>query len=179
MSAVGRNEPCPCGSGRKTKRCCGARRGPSDAELATAFLAARSREAAVRLVRYGLDDIHDLVDDMLDLPARHLALQLPLPRLFPPRLEALRTVIEHDGDASDELVDSALACVDSPQQRAALARAVLELAASGAIDRDLADTVVVDLNTDSSSFMRMSLLYAVSVLIGATHTPSGLVVVAR
>jgi len=179
MSAVGRNEPCPCGSGKKTKRCCGARRGPSDAELATAFLAARSREAAVRLVRYGLDDIHDLVDDMLDLPARHLALQLPLPRLFPPRLEALRTVIEHDGDASDELVDSALACVDSPQQRAALARAVLELAASGAIDRDLADTVVVDLDTESSSFMRMSLLYAVSVLIGATHTPSGLVVVAR
>jgi len=56
---------------------------------------------------------------------------------------------------------------------------VLELAASGAIDRDLADTVVVDLDTDSSSFMRMSLLYAVSVLVGATKAPSGLVVVAR
>ena len=24
MPAVGRNDPCPCGSGRKFKRCCGA-----------------------------------------------------------------------------------------------------------------------------------------------------------
>lgn len=179
MSAIGRNEPCPCGSGKKTKRCCGPRRGPSDAELAKAFLAARSREAVVRLVRYGVDDLHEMFDDMLDLPARHLALQVPLPRLFPPPLEALRTVVERDEDASDELVDAALACVDSPQLRAALARAALELAASGAIDRDLADTAVVDLDTDSSLFIRMSLLYAVSVLVGAARTPSGLLVVAR
>ena len=77
MSAIGRNEPCPCGSGKKTKRCCGARRGPSDAELAKAFVATRSREAAIRLVRYGLDDIHELFDAMLDLPGDHLALQVP------------------------------------------------------------------------------------------------------
>ena len=179
MSAIGRNEPCPCGSGKKAKRCCGARRGPSDAELAKAFLATCSREAALRLVRYGLDDIHELFDEMLDLPGRHLALQVSLPRLLPPPLEALRTVVEHDGDASDELVDAALACVDSPQQREALARAVIELAASGAIDRDLADTVIVDLHSRESSFMPMSLLHAMSVLVGATRTPSGLVIVAR
>jgi hypothetical protein len=179
MSAIGRNERCSCGSGKKAKRCCGTRRGPSEAELAKAFLATRSREAAVRLARYGLDEVRELFDDMLDLPGRHLALQVPLPRLFPPALEALRTVVEHDGDAGDELVDSALACVDSPQQRAALAGAVLELAASGAIDRDLADTVIVDLDSRSSSFMHMSLLHAVSVLVGATRTPSGLLVVAR
>ena len=76
MSAIGRNEPCPCGSGKKAKRCCGARRGPSDAELAKAFLATRSREAAVRLVRHGLDEIHELFDEMLELPGRHLALQV-------------------------------------------------------------------------------------------------------
>jgi len=29
---IGRNEPCPCGSGRKFKRCCGARNDPTDAE---------------------------------------------------------------------------------------------------------------------------------------------------
>jgi preprotein translocase subunit SecA len=26
---VGRNEPCPCGSGRKYKKCCGASTGPT------------------------------------------------------------------------------------------------------------------------------------------------------
>jgi len=56
---------------------------------------------------------------------------------------------------------------------------VIELAASGAIDRDLADTVIVDLHSRESSFMPMSLLHAMSVLVGATRTPSGLVVVAR
>ena len=179
MSAIGRNEPCPCGSGKKAKRSCGARRGPSDAELARAFLATRSNEAAVRLVRHGFDVIHVLYDEMLDLPGRHLTLQVSLPRLFPPALEALRTIVEHDGDASDAVVDAALRCIDSPQQRAALARTVIELAEAGSIERDLADTVTVDLDTVSSSFMRVSLLHAMSVLVGATRTPSGLLVVAR
>jgi hypothetical protein len=30
---IGRNEPCPCGSGRKFKKCCGSRRNVSDIEL--------------------------------------------------------------------------------------------------------------------------------------------------
>src|SRR5215211_7617635 len=34
MAQQGRNERCQCGSGRKVKRCCGVRRGPSEAVLA-------------------------------------------------------------------------------------------------------------------------------------------------
>src|SRR5437660_8654652 len=94
MGAIGRNERCRCGSGKKTKHCCGVRHGPSEAELAKALLATRSREAAVRLVQLGLDEVHELFDEMLDLSAQQLALQVPLPRLFPPELEALRTVVE-------------------------------------------------------------------------------------
>ncbi|MCA1700846.1 MAG: SEC-C domain-containing protein, partial [Actinobacteria bacterium] len=33
MPRAGRNEPCPCGSGRKVKRCCGQQRGPSNDDL--------------------------------------------------------------------------------------------------------------------------------------------------
>lgn len=179
MAAIGRNQPCRCGSGKKTKHCCGVRRGPSDAELAKAFLATRSREAALRLFRFDLDEIRALFDEMLDLPGRHLALQVPLPRLLPPALEALRAVVDDNGDASDEVVDAALALVDTPEQRAAFARAVLELAAAGAVEHDVAETVVLDLDPGSSAFMRMSLLHAVSVSVGATQTPSGLLVVAR
>src|SRR5947209_8642841 len=36
-----RNAPCSCGSGRKAKRCCGIRRGPSESDLARAGLACR------------------------------------------------------------------------------------------------------------------------------------------
>ena len=38
MAQEGRNARCRCGSGRKVKRCCGVRRGPSEAELAKAWL---------------------------------------------------------------------------------------------------------------------------------------------
>ena len=30
MPGPGRNDPCPCGSGRKVKRCCGEHRGPGE-----------------------------------------------------------------------------------------------------------------------------------------------------
>src|SRR5437899_414507 len=163
MGAIGRNERCRCGSGKKTNHCCGVRHGPSEAELAKAFLAIRSREAALRLVRLGLDEVHELFDEMLDLPGQHLMLQVPLPGLFPPELEALRTVVQRDGDVSDELVDSALTRLDTSQQRAALGEAVLELAASGSIDHDVAETAIVDLDSRTSSFMRMSLRHSLSV----------------
>src|SRR3954469_9859717 len=38
MGKVGRNDPCPCGSGRKVKQCCGVQRGPSEQDAARAFL---------------------------------------------------------------------------------------------------------------------------------------------
>ena len=40
MPGPGRNQPCPCGSGRKTKHCCGEQRGPSEEQLARAHVAA-------------------------------------------------------------------------------------------------------------------------------------------
>jgi preprotein translocase subunit SecA len=39
---VGRNEPCPCGSGRKYKKCCGSAAGPNVAASAPARAAAAS-----------------------------------------------------------------------------------------------------------------------------------------
>jgi len=36
MPGPGRNDPCPCGSGRKVKRCCQQQRGPSEEQLARA-----------------------------------------------------------------------------------------------------------------------------------------------
>jgi hypothetical protein len=49
VAKVGRNQPCPCGSGRKAKRCCGIEGGPSEQSLARAYLAHAAREAAADL----------------------------------------------------------------------------------------------------------------------------------
>ena len=181
MSAIGRNQPCRCGSKKKTKHCCGVPHGPSEAELAKAFLATEARDAARRLIRLSEDELHELFDEMLDLPEEHLSLQLPLPKLLAPELEALRYAIDDDDlDAADEHLEPALKRVDNPLQRAGLARAVLALADSGAIDPAVADAAIVDLDSHgTSALMRTSLLHALSVSVGASRTPAGLLVVSR
>lgn len=181
MSAIGRNQPCRCGSKKKTKHCCGVPHGPSEAELAKAFLATQARQAAFRLIRLSEDDLHELFDEMLDLPERHLSLQLPLPKLISPELEALRYAIDDDDlDALDEHLEPVLKQVDNPRQRASLARAVLALVDNNAIDTAVADAAIVDLDShDASSLLRTSLLHGLSVSVGASRTPSGLLVVSR
>jgi len=181
VSAIGRNQPCRCGSKKKTKHSCGVPNGPSDAELAKAFLAAEARGAARRLIRLSEDELHELFDEMLDLPEQHLSLQLPLPKLLAPELEALRYAIDDDDpDAADEHLAPALKRVDDPLQRAGLARAVLALAANGAIDAAVADAAILDLDSHgTSALIRTSLLNALSVSVGASRTPAGLLVVSR
>jgi hypothetical protein len=180
VSAIGRNQPCRCRSGKKTKHCCGVRHGPSDAELAKAFLATQSRSAARRLLRLPTDDLHELFNELFELPAQHLSLQMPLPRLSSPELEALRWAVnDDDPDTASDQIDPVLTRIDNPEQRARLAHTVRDLAAAGVIDDNLADAAIVDLDSGSSALMRASLLHAVAVSIGASRTPSGLLVVAR
>ncbi|MGH2832243.1 MAG: SEC-C metal-binding domain-containing protein, partial [Solirubrobacteraceae bacterium] len=90
MPGPGRNEPCPCGSGRKTKRCCGVQRGPSEEQLARAHLALLGREATGEL--YGLSDraMDRLWENLIDLPSTDLSLLVTLPKLIGPDLQRLR-----------------------------------------------------------------------------------------
>ena len=85
MPGPGRNQPCPCGSGRKTKRCCGQQRGPSDEQLARAHLATLAHDAI-----HDLADLSDQALDMLweglfDLPTIDLSLHVKLPDTDHPR----------------------------------------------------------------------------------------------
>ncbi len=180
MANEGRNAPCGCGSGIKAKRCCGMKRGPGPAELATAFLVEQRRRAAARLLRTSRDDFDELFDEMLDLPAKDVSLQFRLPRLLGPELEALRAAVDDDDDDGVEaLVGAALVQVDDPMRRAELARAVLALADAGRVDRRVAAVAVIDLAGGESSLLRSSLLEALAVSVGAARTPGGLLVVSR
>ena len=68
MPGPGRNELCPCGSGRKVKRCCGQRRGPGEEDLARAYLAHQGRAAARHLRGLDDDELGDLFDELFELP---------------------------------------------------------------------------------------------------------------
>lgn len=179
MPKVGRNDPCPCRSGRKVKRCCGTARGPSDEQLARALVAREARRAAGALVPLEDDELRTLIDQLADLPARDLSLLVPLPSLVSPQLALLYGAIRADDPAAaDVVLPSVLATVDTPRMRARLASAVVDLKRSGRLERPLAALALIDLGSDGDLLVRASLIQAAFVAAGAAPTPSGLVVAA-
>jgi hypothetical protein len=171
----GRNQPCPCGSGRKTKRCCGERRGPSEDQLARAHVAALARDAIPELD--GLSDraLEHLSEGLMDLPALDLSLLVTLPKLIGPDLQRLREAIEHDdADWGWDALTAVHQQIDTPHQRARLAEAIVALRNRGRLNHRQAAYALLDLHTRSTRFIAASLLEAVAVSIGVNRTPGGL-----
>ena len=105
MAGPGRNDPCPCGSGRKVKRCCGEHRGPGEDDLARAYLAHQSRDAARRLRQLDDDELRELFDELFELPELDLALTITLPHLLTPDLQHLFDAVKADDpDAGDDVI---------------------------------------------------------------------------
>ena len=84
MPGPGRNQLCPCGSGRKVKRCCGEHRGPSEDQLASAHLATLSHDAADLLAGLSDEALDTLWENLFDLPTTDIALHVRLPQLITP-----------------------------------------------------------------------------------------------
>jgi len=174
---TGRNDPCPCGSGRKAKRCCGTPRGPSEEHLARALVAREARRAATVLAGLDVGELRALFGELADLPARDLSLLVRLPELISPELARLyRAIRADDPDVAEDVFPSLLRAVDTPQTRAQLASAVAELERAGRLERRLAAVALIDLDSDSDLLVRASLIQAALVAAGATRTPCGLLV---
>jgi hypothetical protein len=175
---AGRNERCPCGSGRKVKHCCGVRRGPSEAELAKAFLHQQARAAALVLEARSNAEVAALLDAATRLTKQNVAMQLPLPGLLSPALERLRAAVaDDDPEEVAAVLPAALAEVDTPLVRAGLVQAVQGLREAGRVSDQVAAAVTVEQASPSTELLKASLLEAVAVSVGAATTPSGLLVV--
>lgn len=180
MPRAGRNEPCPCGSGRKVKRCCGQQRGPSDDDLARAHIAILAREAAPNIADLCDDDLADLWEEILDLPARDISLLVKLPKLITPDLQRLQEAIaDDDPDWGWDALTAVATQIDTPRQRARLVDALVTLRNHQRIDREQAAAAIIDLDSRSTRFIAASLLDAVALSVGATHTPGGLEIAAE
>ena len=180
MAQQGRNERCRCGSGRKVKRCCGVRRGPSEAELAKAFLHQQARTAALVLDSRSDDEVVALLDAAVGLPKQDVSMQLPLPGLLSSTLERLRAAVaEDDPEEVSGVLPAVLAEVDTPIVRAGLVRAVLVLRDAGRVSDEVAAAVMVEQASRSTELLKASLLAAVAVGVGAATTPAGLLVVSH
>jgi len=178
MGAAGRNEHCRCGSGRKAKRCCGVQRGPSEADLARAFLAGQVRPAARALRGCSDDELEDLQAEMLELPTIDTSLQLPLPRLLTPDVDRLLLAIEEENlDDIDDALPTVLARLDTPMARAELARAVLALRDRNRIDPKVAAAALIELSAPKSQrLVSSAVVQAAAVVVGDVATPGGLLV---
>ena len=179
MPGPGRNQPCPCGSGRKTKRCCGQTRGPSEDQLARAHVAQLARQAIPDLA--GLTDraLDHLWEGLIDLPSDDFSLLVTLPKLIGPDLQRLRESIERDDpDWGWDALTAVHRQIDTPQQRARLANAIVRLRDQHRINRRQAAYALLDLDSRSTRFTAASLLEAVAVSIGVNHTPGGLEIAA-
>jgi hypothetical protein len=178
VAKLGRNEPCPCGSGRKVKRCCGTQRGPSPEVLAWQCLHEQARKFAPILRGYDELEIDQLLEGVIQLPVHHLCLQVRLPRIAPPQLERLRTQIGEDADDIVDAVQDAAAAIDGPHLRLTLAAAAAQLCHDDEIDLDDLAIIIVDLARPTSLFVSASLIAATAVNLGRCPTPAGLLVAA-
>lgn len=142
---VGRNEPCPCGSGKKAKYCCAARAGVTDRDDAR-FLADLSKRELKELNQRCEDCQMEVWLDVLDLPDWEEACRLIVPAPRPASVAALRDALDGgDPDAvADELPD-ALEAVDCPAARASIAREVLVLEGAGRVRPVVAEAAIADL----------------------------------
>jgi hypothetical protein len=175
MAGPGRNDPCPCGSGRKVKRCCGEHRGPSDDELARAYLAHQARDAARRLRHLDDDELRELFDDLFELPELDLALTITLPQLLTPDLQHLFDAVKADDpDAGDDVIPRILDQLDTPVERARLARTIINLRDTKRLEPLLAAAAIIDLDSRSRTLLHASLVHAAFINTGRLRTPGGL-----
>lgn len=175
MPGPGRNELCPCGSGRKVKRCCGQRRGPGEDDLARAYLAHQARDAARRLRHLDDDELRELFDELIELPELDLTLTITLPQLLTPDLQRLFDAIKADDpDAGAEVTPRILDQLDTPVERARLARTVINLRDTKRIDSLLAAAAIIDLDSRSRTLLHASIVHAAFINTGRLRTPAGL-----
>ena len=161
MRKAGRNDPCPCGSGRKVKRCCGVERGPDEDSTARAFLAEVSRDAA-GLLHVSESQFIAMMQEWSGLSAIYPSLRVRLPDHSPAVERLAQAYVEMDADGSREPFYEVLEQADTPAERARLVRAVHMLLGEGHVDVIAAAAAAYELSTGSRELFSHWLTEAVA-----------------
>jgi hypothetical protein len=176
MGSVGRNEPCPCGSGRKAKRCCGVERGPGEESVARAFLSHVSRDALAALDGVSEPEIEALLENLRELPVVYPSMRVEFPAAISPALERL-TDTYAVGDLNgawaplNEIMDE----IDTPIERARLIRVVLALHEEGQLDEHSAAAAAFELGTSGSrELLRECLTEAIAAWVSDAYVRRGI-----
>ena len=87
-------------------------------------------------------------------------------------------IAEDDETTGDAVIERVFIELDTPVQRARLARGVIALRDAGRLGRRLAAVAVVDLASGSRQLLSASVIQAVAVRAGMARTPGGVVLAA-
>jgi hypothetical protein len=171
MRKVGRNDPCPCGSGRKVKRCCGLKRGPDEDSAARAFLAEVSRDAA-GVLNVSESQFIAMMEQWSGLAAVYPELRVQLPDTSPAIERLAQAYIEMDMHGSRQPIHDVREEVDTPAERARLVRAVHALLGEGHVDVIAAAAAAYELSTGSrelfSHWLTEAVGYRMSEMVAET-----------
>jgi hypothetical protein len=180
MAKVGRNEPCPCGSAKKSNRCCFSPEQVAANARLQRTLEGLCRDVAVDLADVGRSEFYDLLNKATCLPELDLSLQIRLPTLFTPSIERAQAALDDDDDEAfdDELWEIG-EMLDTNERRIELAQAVIALRDAGKVAPKLAAAAVFELSDGAgSAFLLSSIAQSIAVWAGDARTPTGLVVAA-
>jgi hypothetical protein len=124
-------------------------------------------------------EFEELLGQLPELPELDLSLHPVLPKLVSPALDRFCDAFAADDpDAAEGPFDELLGAIDTPLERARLARAVIALRVAGRLGDKLAATALIDLPSESREMVGASLLQAVAVRAGAARTPAGVLLAA-
>jgi hypothetical protein len=176
MAKVGRNQPCPCGSTKKAKRCC---YGPV-AYVDVRILPLDLTEDAISVLPGTPEiELRALFNQLAYLPELDLSLQVPLPGIRTPEIDhAVRALRNDDGEEFDRFLDQLVPVLDTPERRVDLAKAIIALRDKGRISAKLAAVAILELDREHSMLFMSSVAESIGVLAGDQRTPGGLLVAA-
>jgi hypothetical protein len=166
-----RTRPCPCGSGRPARGCCGRFRRVSDRQAAVAFLARQARQARDLIGPFSPTGLMALQTEAASLPARceqvTTALLVARDPVVPDIRRVARALVLDDGR-----VGAAVRRADSPMARVAVAKGFVALRESGLVDEHLAAAAIIDLVSARSVVAEAALLHAGAAEAGIRMAPS-------
>ncbi len=171
MAKVKRNAPCPCGSGKKAKRCC---HGPVEYLDVRIMPLEVYRDSICELGGTTRAEFDDLFGELVDLPEVDLSLQVPLPNVWTPAIDrAVSALDEDDEDGFDKALSDVVSRVDTTRQRLLLARSVVLLRDAGKISKKLAALAMIELDQEDSAFFRSSVAQSLAGWPATSPRPPG------
>ncbi|MGH8995949.1 MAG: SEC-C metal-binding domain-containing protein [Acidimicrobiales bacterium] len=170
----GKNRPCPCGSGRRAKRCCGVAPTPAVLDSSMAFLERAARQRSGAITHRCEHCQSKLFMEVLLLPEHYESCRLALPRPLPVAFARLRDAIRAaDGDAIADALAPAVELVDTPEVRFSLGQAILALEEQGRCTAEVCAIALDDLAGSSHSALTMAaLLSTLTEQAGVQKVPS-------